>query len=137
MSYGDNAYAVTVHGTPPVQHEANRRCERCASKVSRYQKKYHGTLLCFRCQNERLHGAERVHPERVHPERVCREQPKYLTGLRGAMRRRGVSQKVLATRLGASPQSISELSRGVERASPERATRIALALGAEVEELTA
>ncbi len=113
---------IAAHETPPVQHEADRRCAKCGSKVSRYQKKYHGLLLCFRCQRARLHGTEK---------------PKDLTGLRGAMKRRGISQKVLATRLGVSPQSISELSRGAERASLQRATRVALALGVEVEELTA
>ncbi len=115
---------IAAHETPPVQHEADRRCAKCGSKVSRYQKKYHGLLLCFRCQRARL-------------EETSPEKPKDLTGLRAAMKRRGISQKVLASRLGVSPQSISELSRGAERASLQRATRVALALGAEVEELTA
>lgn len=115
---------IAAHETPPVQHKADRRCAKCNAKVSRYQKKFHGILLCFRCQLIRLHG-------------TSPEKPKDLTGLRAAMKRRGISQVVLATRLGVSPQSISELSRGAERASPKRATRVALALGAEVEELTA
>ncbi len=128
MSYGEN---LAAYETPAEDFGTGRRCGKCGSKVSRYQKKYHGLLLCFRCQRARLHGAGHT------PERVCREKPKDLTGLRGAMKRRGISQVVLANRLGVSPQSISELSRGAERASPKRATRVALALGAEVEELTA
>ncbi len=125
MSYG---VSLAVHETPPEDHGSGRRCAKCGSRVSRYQNKYHGTLLCFRCQRVRLDFL--VGQADFLTDASSLNESLDLAGLRRAMSRRGVSQAVLATRLGVSEQSISALSRGAERASPERAARVALALGA-------
>ncbi len=133
---------IAAHETPPVQHEANRRCERCASKVSRYTGESRDgdftALVCNPCQRKRLLSdipLRRFVPKKAGVLTRGRKAGVLLPGLGPLMHRRKLTATELSEWSGVSVHHVSSLRRNANNASEECAEVLARTLGVEPDEL--